>query len=109
MYNDYRDDTLSFDRYEVQEEAQPVSGTPEYDGITHYQFSGRSEALAMVVERAAEAANMAVVRHDMVRVGFVTVGISEGIAGLALLKGFVALDFGEAKYKDNTRDWTAIA
>lgn len=103
---DYRDDTLSFDRYTVQPEEpsrmhnaddMPADDERGERGVWLFRFTANSEGLADMVYTTCKEAGLAVVRHDIDRVGFATCGVEESVLGQVLLKGFAALAFGKAE------------
>lgn len=100
--SDYRDDTLSFDRYTVQPEEPSRmhnADMPADDehGVWLFRFTANSEGLADMVYTTCKEAGLSVVRHDIDRVGFATCGVEESVLGQVLLKGFSALAFGKAE------------
>jgi hypothetical protein len=89
MY-EYRDDTLSFDKYEVQEpEPQKVTGGPSNSTIYFFDITTLGEAFTELLMDAGESANLSMVRHGETKVGYCTVGLAESIVGQLFAQGAV--------------------
>lgn len=85
---EFRDDTLSFDKYEVQGDTVPqrIEGKPE-EPIFYFTVESDTPATSAVSERALERGGMAVARVNSTEVAYCTIGWDESLLGQVLATG----------------------